>query len=134
MLLQGGGERSEFELVGREVARLIADGMPPGEIAVALRSPQEHAALIEDVFGSYGIPYALRRTVPAGHTALGRGVLALIRCALMDGSADDLLAWLRTPGHVHEAWKVDALKHEHGVKAPRPRRRLARCGSRATGR
>ena len=84
--------------------------MPPGEIAVVLRSPEEHTALIEDVFSSLGVPYSLRHTVLAGHTALGRGVIALIRCALLDGTADDLLTWLRTPGHVHERWKTDELE------------------------
>ena len=110
LLLQGGGERAELELVGAHVRRLIDAGMPPGEIAVVLRSPGEQAALIGDVFGSLGVPYAMRGTVPAGHTALGRGLIALIRCALLDGSADDLLTWLRTPGHVHERWKTDALE------------------------
>ena len=60
--------------------------------------PAAHAALLERVFSAYGIPFSLQRRVPAGHTALGRGVLALLRCALLDGDADELLTLLRTPG------------------------------------
>src|SRR3712207_8154259 len=52
VLLEGGGERAELELVAAEVARLIRDeGMAPEEIAVVLRRPQDAAALVAQVFG-----------------------------------------------------------------------------------
>ncbi len=111
-LLRGGGERAEIELVGAHVVRLLREGVPAGEIAVALRHPAAHAALVERVFSAYGIPFSLLRSVPAGHTALGRGVVALLRCALLDGSADELLILLRTPGFLRVPELADDLEAE----------------------
>ena len=37
---------------------------------------------MEQVFGAYGIPFSIDRSVPLGHTGLGRGLLALVRCAV----------------------------------------------------
>ncbi|MCW3014665.1 MAG: ATP-dependent nuclease subunit B-like protein [Solirubrobacterales bacterium] len=110
LLLQGGGERAELELVAAHVARLIASGTPAAEIAIVLRRPESQAALIARVLAGYDIPFTLRRTLPLGHTALGRGLLAMARCALLDGSADDLLVWLRTPGLVRDTARVDKLE------------------------
>ncbi|WP_354698209.1 exonuclease [Paraconexibacter sp. AEG42_29] len=110
LLLQGGGERAELELVAAHVARLIAEGTPAGEIAIVLRRPETQAALVERVLAGYEIPFVLRRTLPLGHTALGRGLLAMARCALLDGTADDLLTWLRTPGLVRDSARVDRLE------------------------
>jgi ATP-dependent helicase/DNAse subunit B len=109
-LLCGGGERAEVELVGAHLVRLLRDGVPPGEIAVAVRRPAAVAPLIERVFSAYGIPFALERKVPAGHTALGRGVLALLRSALLDADTDELLAFLRTPGFLRRPDLADELE------------------------
>ena len=111
LLLEGGGERAELELVAAHVARLIAEqGFAPEDIAVVLREPREHASLLAQVFGALEVPFALERTIVAGHTALGRGVVALLRCALGSGSADDLLAWLRTPGKLARPGLADHLE------------------------
>src|SRR3954454_6169611 len=111
VLLEGGGERAELELVAAHVARLVREeGIAPEEVAVVLREPEEHAPLVADVFGAAGVPVALSRRVPAGHTSLGRGVLGLLRCALPGGTADDLLAWLRTPGKLERGALADRLE------------------------
>src|SRR3954468_9881166 len=113
VLLEGGGERAELELVAAHVARLIREeGVAPEEIAVVLRAPEEHAALLADVFSGAGVAVALSRRVPAGHTALGRGLLGLLRCAVLDGGADELLAWLRTPGKLEHPALADRLEAE----------------------
>ncbi len=110
-LLQGGGERAELELVAAEAARLIGEeGVAPDEIAVVLRKPAEHAALLAEVFGAFGVPVALDRRVALGHTPLGRGLLGLLRCALADGTAEDLLAYLRTPGLLQRPELADRLE------------------------
>ncbi len=110
-LLQGGGERAELELVAAEIARLIAEeGYAAEEIAVVLRDPAPVAALLLEVFGALGVPVAIDRRIAFGHTALGRGLVALLRCALLEGSSDDLLAWLRTPGVLHRPELADALE------------------------
>ncbi len=110
-LMQGGGERAELELVAAEIARLTAEeGIAPEEIAVVLRRPHEQAALLVEVFGAFGVPVALTRDVAFGHTALGRGLVALLRCALHDASAENLLSWLRTPGLLHHPELADRLE------------------------
>jgi ATP-dependent helicase/DNAse subunit B len=110
-LLQGGGERAELELVAAQIARLIGEeGFAAGEIAVVLRDPLPVAPLLIEVFGALGVPVAIDRGAAFGHTALGRGLVALLRCALLDGSAEDLLAWLRTPGLLRRPQLADALE------------------------
>jgi ATP-dependent helicase/DNAse subunit B len=117
LLLEGGGERAEIELVAAHVARLIGEGgLAPEDVAVVLREPSEHAALLGQVFGELGVPFALERTVAAGHTALGRGLVALLRCAVAAGSADDLLTWLRTPGKLERPGLADRLEQRARVE------------------
>ena len=111
-LLEAGGELAEAELAAAEVLELLRR-VPPHEIAVLYRSPERSAALVEHVFGRYGIPVALRRRIPLTHTALGHALLGLARCALLDpsrASADDLIAYLRGGGLVDSADAVDRLE------------------------
>ena len=105
-----GGERAEVELAGARVLELLREGVEPGDVAVVFRAPASQASLIEQVFGAYGIPYSLDRSIPFGHTGLGRGLLALVRCAILDGSAEDLLAYLRTPGLLRVPGLADRLE------------------------
>ena len=129
-LLQGGGERAELELVAAQIARLIGEeGFAAHEIAVVLRDPAPVAALLLEVFGALGVPVAIERRFEFGHTALGRGLVALLRCALLDGSAEDLLAWLRTPG---SAAAAGARRRARGRGAPQ-RRAHRGGGARAVG-
>src|SRR4051812_18790463 len=107
-----GGERAEVELVGAEVLRLLRTGTDPGQVAVVFRDPEQYASVVEQVFDAYGIPFSIERWVPLAHTALGRGLLALLRCSDRDGTADDLLAYLRTPGKIREPALVDTLEAE----------------------
>lgn len=111
-LLVAGGERAEVELVGATVLELLEAGVPGEEIAVVFRNPARTASLVEQVFGAYGIPHALDWTVPLSHTALGRGLLALARCALLPDEAGpgDLLAYLRTPGRLTKLELADRLE------------------------
>jgi ATP-dependent helicase/nuclease subunit B len=111
-LLTAGGERAEVELVAAEVLALLRSGTPAGEVAVVFRDPPAYASLVERVFGAYGIPFSLERRVPLAHTGLGRGVLALLRCASGDGTADDLIAYLRTPGRLDRPHLADTLEAE----------------------
>jgi ATP-dependent helicase/DNAse subunit B len=127
LAFEGGGERAEVELVAAEVARLIGAGTPPEEIAVVHRGLDQAAALVDQVFRAYGLPIALDRRIAAGHTALGRGLVALLRCALLDASADELLAWLRTPGVVRVPAFVDRLEaraRRDGARTAREARAL----------
>ena len=105
-----GGRRAEVELCAAEVVTLLRAGTQPGDVAVVLRDPRPYASTIEQVFGAYGIPYSIDRRLPLRHTGVGRGLLALLRCAAGDGSAEDLLAYLRTPGRLREPLYADRLE------------------------
>jgi ATP-dependent helicase/DNAse subunit B len=109
-LLTAGGARAEVELIAAEVLALLRHGTRPGDVAVVFRDPRRYAALASHVFSAYGIPFAVDRRVPLRHTALGRGLLALIRCARAGGSAADLLAYLRTPGRLKSPSLADRLE------------------------
>lgn len=111
LMLEAGGERAEVEQVAAHVARLIRhEGYAPEDIAIVWRETKDAAALTEQILSAYGIPYALDRRLPLGHTALGRGLIALARCAQDGATADDLLAWLRTPGFLRRPAMADDLE------------------------
>ena len=104
-------QRAEVELVAAEVLGLLREGTAPGDVAVVFRDPARYGSLVEQVFGAYGIPFSIDRHARLGHTGLGRGLLALLRCATDDeAGADDLLAWLRTPGRLEIPELADRLE------------------------
>jgi ATP-dependent helicase/DNAse subunit B len=107
-----GGERAEVELVAARLLQLLRAGVTPGDVAVVFRDPSRYSSLLEQVFGAYGIPYSIDRTLPFGHTGLGRGLLALIRASGPGGTAEDLLAYLRTPGLLQVPGFADSLEAE----------------------
>ena len=105
-LLASAGELAEVEAVGAEVARLLDDGVPAGEIAIVLRDPRSAGPLYRRVLMRFGIPVAVQADLAATRTATGAGLIALLRAAVGAGGASDLLAYLRTPG-VASPSKVD---------------------------
>jgi ATP-dependent helicase/DNAse subunit B len=109
-ILAAGGQRAEVELVAAEVLELLRAGTEPGDVAVVYRDPSAYASVVGQVFDAYGIPFSLERRLPLRHTALGRGTLALLRCAVLDGSDADLLAYLRTPGKLENQALADRLE------------------------
>ncbi|HWF52461.1 MAG TPA: PD-(D/E)XK nuclease family protein [Solirubrobacteraceae bacterium] len=111
-LLESGGERAEAELVAAHVAERLRAGVPADEIAVVLRSLRSSGALFERVLAAYGVPVACPLSVPFEHTPLGRGLLALARCALRppDPGAQALVSYLRTPGMLARRELADALE------------------------
>ena len=105
-----GGERAEVELAGAEVLSALRDGTRPGDIAVIVRDPAGSATLIEEVLDSFEIPFSLERPQPLGHTALGRGLVSLLRCAAGTGTPGDLVTYLRTPGRLRSPHLVDEFE------------------------
>jgi ATP-dependent helicase/nuclease subunit B len=97
-LLASAGELAEVESVGAEVARLLDDGVPAGEIAIVLRDPRSAGALYRRVLTRFAIPVAVQADLAATRTATGAGLIALLRAAAGGGGASELLAYLRTPG------------------------------------
>jgi ATP-dependent helicase/DNAse subunit B len=108
-LLASAGELAEVEAVGAEVARLLDDGVPAGEIAIVLREPRAAGPLYRRVLTRFGIPVAVRADLAVTRTSTGAGLIALLRAAVGAGGAMDLLAYLRTPG-VASPSKVDWLE------------------------
>jgi ATP-dependent helicase/DNAse subunit B len=109
-LLEGGSPRAELELVAGEVRALLDAGVRAGEIAIVHRSPETIAGAIGEVLEDFDIPYALRRRAGFAQTAIGRGLLGLLRCALGEGELGDLLAWLRAPGVLERPELADRLE------------------------
>jgi ATP-dependent helicase/nuclease subunit B len=98
-LLECAGERGEAEAIAREAARLIAAGIDPGEIAIAVRRPAARGPLIARALAEAGVPAALEAPIPVAATGVGRSVMALCRASSESGTAADLLAHLRSdPG------------------------------------
>jgi ATP-dependent helicase/DNAse subunit B len=94
-LLECAGERGEAEAIGGEIARLLAGGTEPDEIAVVLRNPDARGAFYGQVLEGLGVPVAVEAQLPLSHTAVGRGLIALARSAAPDGAAEDLLRFMR---------------------------------------
>jgi ATP-dependent helicase/DNAse subunit B len=114
-LLEGGGERAELELIASEIAALLDGGMAPEEVAVLVRPAGTVIELLEEVFSSAGVPFALQRRRPFGDTAVGSALVGLLCCVpSRDGSPagelGDLLAWLRAPGLLERIGLVDTLE------------------------
>jgi len=105
-LLEAGGERAEAELVAASVVELLGRGMAPEDVAVLGRGGAGAAGVLARGLEEAGVPVTVERRPALARTRLGAGVLAGARAALPDGTAADLLRWLRTPGRVAD---VDAL-------------------------
>ncbi|MBX5440384.1 MAG: hypothetical protein IRZ32_02530, partial [Solirubrobacteraceae bacterium] len=111
-LLSAGGERAEAELVAAEALALVRSGIPAEEIAIVVRALDDAAPLLERTLAAFGVPFALRRTVRLGQLPAGRALVGLLRAALLDGAAADLLAHLRGPGAQRDPRAVDHLERE----------------------
>jgi ATP-dependent helicase/DNAse subunit B len=97
VFLRSAGERGEAEAIAVEVARLLADGCEPEQIAIVVRDPARRGPLIASILESYGIPTALEAEIPASTTSVGGALIALLEAVLGTGRAADLLRYLRGP-------------------------------------
>ncbi len=79
------------------MARLLADGCEPEQIAIVVRDPARRGPLIASILESYGIPTALEAEIPASTTSVGGSLIALLEAVLGTGRAADLLRYLRGP-------------------------------------
>ncbi len=97
VFLRAAGERGEAEAIALEVARLLAAGTEPEQIAIVVRDPARRGPLIASILESYGVPTALEAEVPAATTSVGGSLMALLEAVLGTGRATDLLRYLRGP-------------------------------------
>jgi len=100
VFLRSAGERGEAEAIAVEVARLLASGCEPEQIAIVVRDPGRRGPLIASVLEAYGIPTALEAEVPASTTSVGGSLIALLEAVLGSGRATDLLRYLRGPAGI----------------------------------
>jgi len=101
VLMECAGELGEAEAIGGEIARLLAAGTNPGDIAVVLRHPASHGPLLGRVLERLGIPVAVEADVPLARTAVGRALVALCHAAAPEGTAEEMLAYLRSDPSMH---------------------------------
>jgi ATP-dependent helicase/DNAse subunit B len=106
VFLRSAGERGEAEAIAVEVARMLAGGTDPKQIAVVVRDPGRRGPLIASVFESYGIATALEAEIPIATTSVGGSLTALLEAMLGSGRATDLLRYLRGPSGTSPA-RVD---------------------------
>jgi len=97
VFLRSAGERGEAEAIAVEVARLLAGGCEPEQIAIVVRDPARRGPLIASILESYGIPTALEAEIAASTTSVGGALIALLEAVLGTGRAADLLRYLRGP-------------------------------------
>lgn len=115
VLLRSAGERGEAEAIALEVARLLAAGCEPEEIAIVARDPARRGPLIASVLESYGVPTAVEAEVRVATTAVGGALLALLDAVLGSGRAAELLRFMRGPSGIppgHVDWFERGLRRQ----------------------
>ncbi|MBK5109785.1 MAG: PD-(D/E)XK nuclease family protein [Thermoleophilia bacterium] len=113
-ILTSTGQRNEAEAIAVEIARLIADGVEPDEITVAVDAPARNGRILRDTLARFSIPVTLECETPVEATTTGKAILALLGSAGASDSADDLLVYLRSPiGSVAESGAGD--EHRRAV-------------------
>ena len=135
-LLEGSGERSEAELIGRRIGRLLATGVDPDQIAVAVRSPDRQAPLLARVLAGLGIPVAAEARVPLASTSTGAAVLRLLRIARRRrrrGRRRRLPARPRAGAQLHPSTGSSAASCGSGWRRPRRRSTPGAATRSATG-
>jgi ATP-dependent helicase/DNAse subunit B len=94
-LLRCAGQRGEGEAIGIEIARLLASGYEPDEIAVVVRHPERSGPVLAGVMRELGLPVALEASLPLPATCIGASLIALCRAAADEHAVEALLAHLR---------------------------------------
>lgn len=94
-LLDAAGVSAEAEQIGGRIARLLADGVAPDEVAIVLRSPDAEGPVFGRTLRSLGIPVATEARVPLSRTGVGQALAALVRACFGAREATDVLAFLR---------------------------------------
>lgn len=134
-LIEASGRRGEAEAIGAEIARLVSDGVDPGEIAVAIDSPATNGRPILDLLTEYDIPAALEAETKAPETVTGQTVINLLQAGALSGDAHHFFSMLRGPlgldqsvvdeaefeavrGGVEEAPEARKIASKHGLELP----------------
>jgi ATP-dependent helicase/DNAse subunit B len=109
-LIEASSQQGEYKEVARRVAGLLSEGFAAEDVAVVARATPADAAQLEQALVAEGVPFAPFLRTRFGDTAAGRGLLCLLRFALLDGGAQDVVGYLRTPGLLDHGELVDDLE------------------------
>ncbi|MFN0151679.1 MAG: PD-(D/E)XK nuclease family protein [bacterium] len=94
-IISAPGEVEESREIARLILRLARDeGIAFREIAVLLRNPASHSALLREALGAAGIPFFLHQGLPLSATAAGRGFELLFALAGTDFDRQDVIDFL----------------------------------------
>ena len=85
-ILSAPGEGREAVEIARRLIELARSGTPFDRMAIALRSPEEYVARLDEAFGRAGIPAYVSRGVVRPHPS-GRAFVSLLDCAVEGLSA-----------------------------------------------
>lgn len=96
-LLRSAGTRAEAEAIAAHVSRLIRDGAPHDQIAIALRDPSRRGPEIAAALEANNIATALEAEVPVARTGVGGALVGLLEAEFGARRAADLLRYLRGP-------------------------------------
>jgi len=96
-LLRSAGTRAEAEAIAAHVSRLVRDGAPHDQIAIALRDPSRRGPEIAAALEANNIATALEAEVPVARTGVGGALVALLESEFGDRRAADFLRYLRGP-------------------------------------
>ena len=113
-LFSAPGEGRESVEIARRVLREARRGVPFDRMAIALRSPQHYAGLLEHALERAGVPAYFDRGTRRPHPA-GRAFLSLLACAIDNLSAQPLR-------RIPVAWTGPVPRPGRGSGAPRPGR------------
>ena len=122
----------EIELIGRKIKRLLTvEGVAPGDVAVVFRSLGDVTALVDEVFGRLGIPFAIESGLPLQRSPALAALVRLLQTDLEDWPYRQLLAVLRS-NYFRPHWPewregraaVDAERSIRHLQIPRGRARL----------
>jgi RecB family exonuclease len=96
-VMRSSGARNEAEAIGAEIARLVAEGVPPEEIAIAVSVPADNGPVTRDVLERYGIPVALESETAVRGTTVGAMVLSILGAVRPGAGPRAAFEWLRGP-------------------------------------
>lgn len=116
ILLRSAGRRSECELITERLKMLLADGVQPGDIAIATRDPAGFGRQLAGHLGEAGVPVALHANLKLSETATGATLLDLLAIAQGDPEPGTLLRYLRRAGSGADQAAVDRLERSIRVR------------------
>lgn len=96
-VMRSSGLRNEAEAIGAEIARLVAGGVRPEKIAVAVSVPASNGPVIRDTLTRLGVPVALESETAVRETTVGAAILSILKAVRREAGPRPALEWLRSP-------------------------------------